>query len=318
MTGINFFTSLYEKPDGDGLDLARAWRISMSTMFAPLYLFQRADHPVPNGQLPTPVSGGFKIMLDVPTTIDLMLIRGHDTNIASRGGVDMAKEIQEFADKSLILLNGEYACAGAPGLIDNVTRTLFENVKSDPAQHAKFQEYFPKPDKFMQFSYCMTSQYVMGTMYLLSTMTAMEAAYKQLESERKYTPDTDSNNKLSAYERRRRIALDVVIEPTNSESVLKQFASLVENESIWGVDVANKLNIRDSLDLSLGFVRNVDSMSPRDISQAHTQYQIGIENQLVLAQQKADMALGTTGMFPKEIEFDRTKRSPARLLKNIL
>ncbi|MDX2028391.1 MAG: hypothetical protein SFW62_07125 [Alphaproteobacteria bacterium] len=317
--GIQFYTSLFGVKSEQGLNLARAWRISLASMFAPLYLYKRSTAPYANGSLPTPVSGVFKIMLDVPTTMDLMFMQGHNTGIASATDKTMPQQIQAFADDNLILLNGEYACAGSPGLIDNVVSILFEDRESNPDQYSHFKEYFKDSQEFLAFAYYMTNQYVMGTMYLLSTMTSMEVAYRQLRESGRYSPLVhDENEKLSAYERRRRIALEIMQDPENRESVLQQFRKLAEDGSLWGISASTVLDLSGCFERSVDFLKKVEISDARQIAELHGLYQTEIENHLIHAQRMAESSIGTHAIFPVPVRFGNPRQNPVQLLRNML
>lgn len=316
--GIKFYTSLFETENGKNLDLARAWRISLASMFAPLYLYRRGHESFANGTLPTPVSGVFKIMLDVPTTMDLMFIRGHDSDIAQSSDKTMPRQIQEFADKNLILLNGEYACAGSPGLIDNVVSILFENHKNDASDYGVYKRYFKEPQEFRNFVYYMSNQYIVGTMYLLATMTTMEKAFAQLQDVGLYQAAAhEAQGPLSAYERRRRIALDVMKEPANHESVLNQLASLVKDESHWKVDANGRFRISAPLAITVDFLKKTENADAELIADLHRNYQAEIETCLSISQKMAESSIGANGVFPSPVRFGDPQRNPANILRSM-
>ncbi len=319
LQGIKYFTSLYEVQDEQNANLARSWRISLASMFAPLYLFHRKENAYANGQLPTSVSGVFKIMLDMPTTLDLMFEEGHDRNVASGVGVETAKSIQEFANKHLILLNGKYACAGPPGMIDEVSSILFQNLKFADDQFGEWNDYFYDREQFQSFCYGMTNQYVMGLMFQMATMISMESAFEKLEAQGQIIPSlgNEDENYLSAYERRRRFTLNIVKNPSNFEGVLNQFSKLVKEPSAWNTSVENTYPVDACLDVCMDFVSKALNAAPQQTSAMHAQYSAKVKSLVALTQKDIGAVLGTEGAFPKEILLGRISETPASLLQRL-
>ena len=218
--GIAFYTALFPVGSSPDHPLARCWRISLASMFAPLYLLHRRENPFPNGAIPTSVSAVFKILLDVSTTLDLMMLQGLGN------GTSLALQIQEYANNTGILLNSEFACAGSPKLLRVVLELLTENVASE--ESGEFADYFPKRSEFLKFSYLMSHQYVISQLYQLSYMGVFE-----ILSERAHDLP-NSGEKLSAYERRRRIALSVMLNDSRRKPAFAAVCALVDQSLPWG------------------------------------------------------------------------------------
>ena len=318
ITGIKHFTSFFEVTTTEQLNLTRAWRISLSTMFSPLYFFHRKKNSFKNGCLPTKISGIFKIMLDVPTTIDLMVMEGLSENF-NKTKDTAEKKIREFADKNLILLNGEYVCAGSPKLIDSVIKILFENNSIDNILHSDFHTYIDNKNEFLLFNYYMTSQYIISVIYLLSTMVSMETAFKQLIEQGKYIFQQSSPSlKLSAYEKRRRIAFSTVNSIQKQEETFKWLGNLIKEDNSWGIEIKYNTKISEVIEISLNFLKNSVFLDANKISGSHMTYQDKIKDYLFFHQEMAASAIGATDMFPKEINFSTNKQDPARILRELI
>lgn len=313
--GATFFASLFDQ-DSER-DMARAWRITLGSMFAPLYLFHRASEPYANGSLPTPVSGVFKIMLDVPTTIDLMFLRNtHDvTGLAPK---DAAKTIRDFADTTGILLNGDYACAGSPNLIDDINGVLFEDRQADVGGWGKF---FSNTEEFKRFSYLMSAQYVIGLMYLMATAVSMEAAFGCLEADGR-KPDlatVEHEDRLSAYERRRRIMLDALANPADREAAVTRFFDLVKDPAKWGISDEQHPGLKTSLESTLTFLSGVEGKSPEAISDAHTVYAEIIKQTVAQSQNLISATIGASDLFDGSVRFvGQPEQDPARILRGVV
>lgn len=310
--GVRFFTSLFE--GGGQRDFSRAWRISLAAMFAPLYLVHRSKRPFADGTLPTAVSGVFKIMLDVPTTMDLMLMKGWNDAIANSVHQDHPRQIQEFADSNLILLNGDYACAGSPGLIQNIVTILFEGHRRSDSKLGVVSECFGEPQEFLAFCYFMSSQYVVGLLYLLSTMISMERAFATFAE----GSVAAEEGRMSAYERRRRIALDVLDGPVNCEGIFRQLSELVQDESRWGLPSAYRLDTIAVLDESIAFRQRIERATAQEIAKAHGDYQNVIESTLSGIQNEIVTLIGAKEMFASRIRFGDPQLHPAQILKGRL
>ncbi len=318
LEGIGFYTALFESNSSAELNLGRAWRICLASMFAPLYLLHRSKNCFQNGELPTPVSGVFKIMLDVPTTIDLMILKDYPADLPADAAHDIPRQIQTFADENLILLNGEYACAGSPGLIQTVARILFENRKPVVEEYPLFQEYFGYHDEFRRFTYFMSLQYVAGFTYILTTSLAMEYAFLQLHDTRHSSLANPAIEKPSAYERRREIALEAMSRPELRKKSLRRFAALVENPAGWQVESGQNLGISRCVQLSEDFLDFAAGASPDGIAVSYQVYQEQVGQFLLSVQSEVETAIGAVGMFPPAVRFGNPENHPAHILGEML
>ena len=315
LSALRFFAAVTGKKSEDESLLERAWRVTMSTMFAPMYLFKRRENPFLNGQLPVAVAGLFKIMLDVPTTIDLMLITSSQETTSECGFT----EIREFADSNGILLNGEFACAGSPGLIDEVLSILFDDVLSEWSSNVQFESYFPKQKEFLLFTYYMSCQYIISLVYQLSTAFTMEFAFSDLASSGLYTPVALPNaDRLPAYERRRRISLWAMMRCSDLEAVFKRLVRLVENEQRWHVLPEKRVILLEFLADTLSFCALAFRSNAGDILNAHQNYEVKFQNCVRLLQEEIERTIGTPGVFPGQPVLGPSKQLPATLLSHII
>ncbi len=297
LDGIHFFSSLFSIDNEEEINLARAWRISMTSMFSPLYLFKK-NNGIKNGELDTSISGVFKIMLDVPTTIDLMIIKGAKNKASKSFGKLISNHIQQFADETTILLNGDYACAGSPALINNVTDILFKHPNNIINTNDIYINNFSNLIEFKNFSYLMSSQYIINIMYLLVTMYSMEIIYKYHNID--YT-DNQNILSLSAYERRRLIALQEIMDITNHSSIFIELFELINSPNLWGANI-NIINIVELCkNISLKFISMVteNNFSVEQFIIHYTNYQQDIYNQILLSQNIIEKSINIDNMFDK-------------------
>ncbi len=302
VAGVNFYASLFCGPT----DFSRAWRISLASMFAPLYLLHRSTQRFADGALPTCISGVFKIMLDVPTTMDLMLMTEAD-GLAHSMEKSLPQQIQDYADSKLVLLNGDYACAGSPGLIKTIVSSLFQPPEALVAQYGRFADCISNREEFLTFCFLMSQQYVVGLIYLQSTWLAMERAFSQLGG-----PAPTFSERLSAYERRRRIALQSLVD-SNAET-LGRFAQLVRESHLWGVTCP--LREADSaLETSRLFLESTVNCDAELITGAYEHYREAIEGSLLRIQTTIAETIGSNSMFPASVHFGDPLLHPAHQLK---
>lgn len=305
LEGVRFYTSLFE---GSGTpDLSRAWRISLASMFAPLYLIHSAKRPFADGTLPTPVSGVFKIMLDVPTTMDLMLLSGWREGIAHASTAGVALQIQEYADRSGILLNGEYACAGSPGLIERVVGMLFEEKSIGGGE---FANYFGDTQEFLAFCYLMSRQYIVGLVYLLSTTVAMERAFAELDE-----GVETGEERIAAYERRRRIALVSLQGTGNAEGALRGIFDQIRDERRWNPGSEMRIEGDQVLEASLELLSLAMHADAREISAAHCGFERTVMAELNRLQSATAGLIDAKTMFVEPITLGDPRRSPVWALK---
>lgn len=307
LNGVRFYTWLFE--GSAPRDLARAWRISLASMFAPLYLIHRGTNPYADGALPTPLSGVFKIMLDVPTTLDLMVLNGWRDSIATACGPMQPTEIQNFADSHLILLNGEYACAGAPGLIQSVVGILFSEGRDDH----RFATYLGDREEFLTFCYLMSCQYVVGLLYLHASAIAMERAFSFCNGQ-----GVPIESPMSAYERRRRFALAALAGRERYEGAFRGLCALVADERGWGLDVGKRWVGDSSLHEALEFLDRIATADAVEISHAHALFESRMAVALSSLQMAITRSIGAKAMFSAPFSGCDDPRNPARILQSRL
>jgi hypothetical protein len=283
-------------------------------MFAPLYLFKRADNPFENAHLPVAVAGVFKIMLDVPTTIDLMLM----TLTENRVPISDFRAIREFADVNLILLNGEYACAGSPALMDEALQVLFDKAEPGWNSDPLFCSYFPRKLEFLRFLYYMCCQYIISLIYQLSVTYAMEFAFTDLVRARIYKVlATDEKSRLSAYERRRRIALAALIGSSDPGRIFAKLARLVENEGHWQLPIEARFDIGEFVEESGSFSRFAATASAIDILSRHHTYAAKLHDWLKSCQRKIEDAIGAK-VFPDDLVMGPSPQVPVTVLSQVI
>jgi hypothetical protein len=316
VAGVHFFAALAGRMLDDELALERAWRITMMTMFAPLYLVKRRIAPVADGSLPVALAGVFKIMLDVPTTIDLMVLtaaRPHDTNWNWR-------DIRDFADKNLILLNGEYACAGSPALMDEVLRPLFGEPEAErDSSSPLFRSYLPDRREFLVFVHYMSCQYLAAFVYQLTTARAMELAFTELMQSGAFIPHTEvEESRPSAYERRRRIALRALIQANESGEIFAPFGRLAKHGERGSSSADPYSAVLDFLETSRSFLESVADATAPEVSHLHRRYQAEFRGWLELHQPRIEAAIGATRLFSAGPFFGPSPLLPCALLANII
>lgn len=195
------------------------WTRALLPMFLPLYLHWRSDKGPEQVEMATAVSGLFKIMLDVPTTLDLMLA----TDWSGVGDCAYtAAGIGGYAERTGILNNHDWACASPPGLIRAALTTLCGDA-DEPTSDPPVPWGFPL-DGFAAFAGTMARQYALSQAFQVGTTFAMESAFSHLGGGQA-VPDGPAKL-LSAYERRRRILLDLCRDPTACQEVVDRFLCL--------------------------------------------------------------------------------------------
>lgn len=182
------------------------WARSLLPMFLPLYLLRKsASRKKECMRLPGSISGLFKVMLDVPTTIDLMLAqqwaRGSERALAPRS----SGSISAFAERSGVLNNGEWSCAAPPGLMNEFLELLWRRADVSTGDESLLSKQLDM-DAFGKFARAMISQYASSIAFQIATAYLMESCFSRLPGEQ--APQSASRASLSAYERRRRILLD--------------------------------------------------------------------------------------------------------------
>jgi len=292
--GLSFFAALLPSDAGHPANLARGWRISLMTMFAPVYLLHRKENRFPNGQIPTSVSGLFKIMLDVPTTFDLMFLSDPVT-MKTLTGDQAARYLYNFANETTVLVNGKYACAGSPKLIGDIAKLLL--VSPLPQNDGAWHEMFPDPGHFLRFSGLMTAQYAVSFFYQSALAVAME---RLCQGEMMGGAQDDKGMPLAAYERRRRFVLSRWKDEENWEPALRCLQHIASQDAPG----TEKL-LAGAADLTLDFLRGDKTPSVADIVGAHDIFNKGITNVIAALQKSIHEHLGVNDLFMREVKFTR-------------
>jgi hypothetical protein len=319
MAGVGYFSALFPPTLEGEDDLARAWRISLATMFAPLYLLKRPLNPFPNGKLPAPVAGVFKIMLDVSTTIDLMVMSEGSNHPVRLSRQRTAQEVRDYAEKHLLLLNGRYVCAGPDSLIHQVTHLLFCPIDELTPMRGAFDSFILDRTEFMAFAYLMSVQYIVGVTYQLVTMALMERAFRELNRYGLYVPQPSNEGQVfpSAYERRRRIALDCVLDETARTNVLIQVHALASSPHNWGMAKLPGMS-RPFLDNSISVLKDSEFMSAPEINELHKNFKRTAVSEIHKCQRSISTVVPDPELFPPNPFGTLDLQMPDVILNNLL
>lgn len=318
--GMGFFSKMHPVDRAAQTDVARAWRITLATMFAPMYLTHRQQAPYAHGTLPTNVSGLFKIMLDVPTTIDLMMLGDARTSSALCGAEAMVA-IRDFADTQKILLNTDYACAGSPKLMDDINVAMFAVDGGDQDGHEAWRRIFPDTDHFQSFAYLMTVQYAISQMYQIATALSMEDAFKKAAAKNIDISFTRGENeeRLSAYERRRRYMLAAVSAPGAGLKALETYSALAADGKAWGSAVKTPPALKKCFDLSGALLASLQGRDEVEILQDYEEYSQSIEAEIKGLQKTISDFIGAPDLFPATLTFVKeADKAPHRILRDVL
>ncbi len=170
--------------------LATFWLVNGAVMMTPMFLILRRgkDRPIPRH-----LASAFKIALDVPTTIDLMLL----FDLSSSQTVDeAAASVFDFANEKKIFLNAGYACAGSRAMI---TETLLAGL-SPVTANCDAAAFLSDWSSFNSFLANMLTVYVLSlwSQYLTSYCASCAA------------PDRPTQCASSAYDRRNAVASESI------------------------------------------------------------------------------------------------------------
>lgn len=289
---------------GGGIEV---WARSLLPMFLPVFL-RRKRGPGPEAlELTTALSGLFKVMLDVPTTLDLMLA-GEWTGMASVGY--SVKEIADYAEGADILNNGEWTCAGPPGLIDEVLEPVCEeSLESHGMSQCLDTEV--DPDEFGAFASVMIRQYALSQAFQVATAFLMEKAFTQIAEGR--AAETKRPGLLSAYERRRRILLALCRDAPSCGRVIGGYAQIAS-----AIDRAQGAEAVEALAVEMLEVTRAADLTPLEILEA----QFGVEESIRVAvmelQREADATLGIYSGPPLDFSCFSREDFPSQILRRRL
>jgi hypothetical protein len=81
------------------------------------------------------------------------------------------------------------------------------------------------------------------------------------------------------------------------------------------VRAAKRLDITGALTASIDFLKKAQQADPKTVASLHASYQATIETYLAQAQKKAELAIGSAGLFTHPIRFANSGTHPARILE---
>lgn len=182
------------------------WARTLLPMFVPLYLLRKAHLARHSMTLPTDASALFKVMLDVSTTIDLMLARDWGAAVPAEADAYSPSAIAAYAEESGILNNSEWTCAAPPGMIADLLEFLSPTSGRQAYGVSSISDLI-EPSEYEAFGLVMTRQYALSQAFQAATAFVMEHAFSLdvVDARRPHTVVLP----LSAYETRRRIVLGI-------------------------------------------------------------------------------------------------------------
>ena len=193
----------------------QAWARSLVPMFLPTYVAYAS-----RAVLDTTTSGLFKIMLDVPTTIDLMLAADCVTGrTASDCAAAAASEVARFAEGTGILNNGEWACAGPEKLIVEILDLLTASPER-PQSDSKLPLCLESDAFFETYFLYLIQQYAVSQAFQICTAYGMENAFKSFRST---SPVESSASRPSAYATRRQLMLNLLVDEATTRRIVENF-----------------------------------------------------------------------------------------------
>jgi hypothetical protein len=210
-----------DDPNGPNEEaLARLWRSCLAAMFLPVYLIGRPGSPLFAQPLPIRFGALFKVVLDLPTTLDLLLIDGGRVMRDGRASDEaLAESIIDFADKEGILLNGRYACAGPQRLM---MQLICAFLRGDPGDLDETTVPGIEPENYRYFCDLMSAQYVVGYWFGLAYGLSSDALHRLDPAAR----EEPLPSFPEAYERRRRFALVRLKKRPDLASALDRYQAL--------------------------------------------------------------------------------------------
>lgn len=284
-----------------------AWARALLPMFLPLFAWRKGRGQLP-AEVTTAVSGLFKVMLDVPTTLDLMLA----SEWAGMGAPEYTPNaIVGYAESTSILNNGEWTCAGPPGLIGEVLRLVCERGETRLASappHCLELDL----EKFGAFASIMTRQYALSQAFQLATAFAMEQAFAQIFKGQGC--DRGGPVALSAYERRRRIFLGLCRDASSCRAVISGFLRLSLEPGHSKAAGSAKACVEELLGLT-----RVGGSPPVDILEAQTRAESSVRSAVNALQQECLGLLDDPSSRPS-VDFSRLDADhfPSRILRRRL
>ncbi len=203
------------------------WARSLLPMFVPLYALRQSPITNDGVTLPNDVSGLFKVMLDVPTTIDLMLVEQWSAAVPPDPGRYSPAEIAAYAERMGILNNGEWTCAGPPGLIMELLTLLQPSSTGD--DDGSGLAALISLGEFEAFATVTIRQYALSQAFQASTAHVMERAFSRIGNYPGYLHPPE--RRLAAYERRRRIVLRRCHDEMTAKRVVSRYCDIATQEA---------------------------------------------------------------------------------------
>jgi hypothetical protein len=197
------------------------WARSLLPMFLPQYLLGGPVQVRVDVAIPTDVSGLFKVMLDVPTTIDLMLIKEWSTAPCVVRPFS-PNTIAHYATNSGILNNSEWTCAGPPNHITRIL-SLLEPSDVESSEVTSLRDLIPAGE-YDTFAVMKIRQYALSQAFQVCTAVVMERAFARIANYNGYWHSPGAH--LTAYERGRRIALRLCEAEASATRVVNRFCDV--------------------------------------------------------------------------------------------
>jgi hypothetical protein len=296
--------SVEEKERGAG---EVVWTRALLPMFLPVYMFLKGKGRGA-AEVTTAVSGLFKVMLDVPTTLDLMLASQWAGADATAYTPDA---IAGYAERTGILNNEEWTCAGPPGLIREVLEPVCaedETALGPPPSHRLEFDL----EEFGEFALTMTRQYALSQAFQVATAFAMEEAFAQVDDWERL--GTRRPAALPAYERRRRILLGLCRDASSCRAVIRGFLHLSSGVGSSPFDGPAEACATELLRLT-----RMGGASPKEILEAQRRAERSMRSAVEALQQECHTALGGDASNPKaDLSLFDSEDFPSRILRRRL
>src|SRR4028119_96435 len=165
--GLKYLRGVYPQstPHIRYIDL---WRICVLGESLPAFLIYRRQEPVPNGQVPTPVAGIYKVVIGLIHAAQQLAFTS-----LSRGAEKIDEELDHdhlysFVEDKKLFIGPTEVCAGPEPLIRKVINALKDKTATlDPAQTARL--CVGDERAFLEFSYCRMNSVVLSYLYSIVT-----------------------------------------------------------------------------------------------------------------------------------------------------
>lgn len=282
-----------------------AWTRALLPMFLPIYICLKGERRS-STEVDTVVSGLFKVMLDVPTTLDLMLA----SEWAGGSTTDYTPSaVAEYAERTRILNNGEWTCAGPPGLIQEVLEPVCEEHEEEgTSANSPFSCHRQIDlDEFGRFASMMARQYALSQAFQVGTAFAMERVFAQLDA----MADPKHRRPWSAYERRRRIFLSLCRDASSCRAIVRGFLRLSLRSEGSQCDGPIEACAEELLRLTW-----IGEASPKEALEAQCRAESLLRSAVEALHRERSAALGTVVRSRPSADFSRLDAEdfPSRIL----